>query len=112
MDNNQSNPSQPIPEFDTVAPDDEQPGFREVGLTIDLTPRVEQYETISLELMPKLTRLLGYEEYGKGIKVPIFWSWKINTSVVFGPNETMISRGSSSEKKKEILTFIEASVLK
>jgi hypothetical protein len=110
LESNQSNPSQPIPQFDTVSPDDEQPGFREVGLTINLTPRVEKYGTIVLELNPKLTRLIGHEEYGQGIKVPIFWSWKINTSVTLGPNETMISRGTSSEEKKEILTFIEASV--
>ena len=110
LESNQSNPSQPIPQFDTVSPDDEQPGFREVGLTIALTPRVEKYGTIVLELNPKLTRLIGHEEYGQGIKVPIFWSWKINTSVSLGPNETMISRGTSSDEKKEILTFIEASV--
>jgi hypothetical protein len=110
LESNQSNPSQPIPKFDTVSPDDEQPGFRKVGLIIDLTPRVEKYGTIALELNPKLTRLIGHEEYGQGIKVPVFWSWKISTSVTLGPDETMISRGSSSEKKMEILTFIEASV--
>ena len=30
-----------IPQFDTVAPDDEQPGFREVGVVLDVTPRIE-----------------------------------------------------------------------
>ena len=112
LESNQSKPSQPIAQFDTVGPDDEQPGFRKVGLIIALTPRVEKYEMIALELSPKLTRLIDREEYGQGIKLPVFWSWKINTAVTLGPNETMISRGASSEEKKEIIIFIEASVLK
>ena len=81
-------------------------------MTIDLTPRVEKYETVTLELLPKLTRLTGHEEYGQGIKFPVFWSWKINTAVTLGFNETMISRGASSLEKNEIIVFIEASVLK
>jgi len=112
LESNQSKPSQPIAQFDTVGPDDEQPGFRKVGLIIALTPRVEKYQTISLELNPKLTRLTGYEEFGQGTKLPVFWAWQINTSVTLGPNETMISRGASSEEKKEIIVFIEASILK
>jgi len=112
LENNQSKPSQPIAQFDTVAPDDEQPGFRKVGLTIELTPRVALHETIDLELSPKLTRLIGHEDYGQGTKIPVFWSWHINTIVTLGPDETMISRGASSEEKKEIIVFIEASILK
>ena len=112
LENNQSKPSQPIAQFDTVAPDDEQPGFRKVGLTIELTPRVALYEKIDLELSPKLTRLIGHEDYGQGTKIPVFWSWHINTIVTLGPDETMISRGASSEEKKEIIVFIEASILK
>ncbi|MBT5910900.1 MAG: hypothetical protein HOH25_13980 [Opitutae bacterium] len=112
LENNQSKPSQPIAQFDTVAPDDEQPGFRKVGLTIELTPRVALYETIDLELSPKLTRLIGHEDYGQGTKIPVFWSWHINTIVTLGPDETMISRGASSEENKEIIVFIEASILK
>jgi hypothetical protein len=112
LDNNQSNPSRAIAQFDTVAPDDEQPGFRKVGLTIELTPRVDLYETIALELNPKLTRLMGHEDYGQGTKIPVFWSWRINTSVTLGPDETMISRGASSLEKKELIVFIEASILK
>ena len=112
LENNQSKPSQPIARFDTVAPDDEQPGFRKVGLTIELTPRVALHETIDLELSPKLTRLIGHEDYGQGTKIPVFWSWHINTIVTLGPDETMISRGASSEEKKEIIVFIEASILK
>lgn len=112
LENNQSKLPQPLARFDTVAPDYEQPGFREIGMTIDLTPRVEKYETVTLELLPKLTRLIGHEEYGQGIKFPVFWSWKINTAVTLGFNETMISRGASSLEKKEIIVFIEASVLK
>ena len=112
LENNQSKLSQPVARFDTVAPDYEQPGFREIGMMIDLTPRIEKYETIALELSPKLTRLTGHEEYGQGIKIPVFWSWQINTAVTLGLNETMISRGASSEEKKEIIVFIEASILK
>ncbi|MBT3638052.1 MAG: hypothetical protein HN531_14025 [Opitutae bacterium] len=112
LENNQSKLSQTLPRFDTVTPDYEQPGFREIGLIIDLTPRVEKYEMIALELNPKLTRLIGHEEYGQGIKLPVFWSWKINTAVTLGLNETMISRGAASEEKMEIIAFIEASILK
>lgn len=111
-ENNQSNLTKPLARFETMAPDNENPGLREIGLTIDLTPRTMKYGTIALELWPRLTRLIGHEEYGQGIKIPVFWSWQINTAVTLGPNETMISRGASSQEKKEIIVFVEASILK
>jgi type II secretory pathway component GspD/PulD (secretin) len=110
LESNQSSPSQPTPRFDTVAPDDEQPGFRKVGLVIDLTPRIDKNHGISLELVPKLTRLVNFEEYGQGIKVPVFWSWSVNTVINLGVKESLVLRGPSSEAKKEILFFIEPSI--
>ncbi len=111
-ENNQSKLPQSLARFETVAPNNEQPGLREIGLTIDLTPRTMKYGTVNLELLPKLTRLIGHEEYGRGIKMPVFWSWQINTVVNLGSDETMISRGASSQEKKEIIVFVEASILK
>ncbi len=97
------------PVFDTVAPDDEQPGFREVGTKVDLTPRIEsRYGRISIEMAPKITELIGYEEYGNGVKMPKFWTWKVNTSVTLRKNHTMIFRGSAMNPKREIIFFIRA----
>ena len=97
------------PVFGTVAPDDVQPGFREVGTRIDLTPRIEsQYGRINLEMSPKFTELIGYEEYGGGVKMPKFWTWKIITSVTLRKNHTMIFRGAAMNPKREIILFIRA----
>ena len=110
-ENIQSKLPKSLARFETVAPNNEQPGLREIGLTIDLTPRTMKYGTVNLELLPKLTRLIGHEEYGRGIKMPVFWSWQINSVVTLDSDETMISRASSQEKK-EIIVFVEASILK
>ena len=111
-ENIQSKLPKSLARFETVAPNNEQPGLREIGLTIDLTPRTMKYGTVNLELLPKLTRLIGHEEYGRGIKMPVFWSWQINSVVTLDSDETMISRGASSQEKKEIIVFVEASILK
>ncbi|MAE53429.1 MAG: hypothetical protein CMI20_04905, partial [Opitutae bacterium] len=36
-----------IPQFETVAPLDEQPGFREVGVVLNVTPTIEKYNSIN-----------------------------------------------------------------
>jgi general secretion pathway protein D len=103
----------PVPQFDTVAPDDEKPGFRMVGISIDLTPRYEpKYDRINLEMAPQITEFKGYEEFGAGIKVPRFWSWTLNTSVNLRRNHSMIFRGPASEKKREIIIFLQANAFR
>jgi hypothetical protein len=109
-DTNHSDSHIVIPKFDNVSSDWNEPVSRNIGLTIDLTPRLQKYSTINLELSPEISRLNGFKRYDHGIEVPIFWTWKINTSVVLNSNETMIARGASSEEGKEILMFIEASI--
>ncbi|MFL2913746.1 MAG: hypothetical protein ACJZ64_03810 [Opitutales bacterium] len=112
FDQNSTVSHPPVPQFDSVSPDSKQPGFREVGLTINLIPKLEKYETTALELSPEISRLNGFKNYGHGIEVPIFWTWKINTAVVLGSNETMVARGASSKEGQEILMFIETSILR
>jgi hypothetical protein len=103
----------PLPRFDTVAPDDEQPGFRMVGIKIDLTPRYEpQFDRINLEMAPQITEFKGYEEFGAGIKVPKFWSWSLNTSVNLRRNHSMIFRGPASDEKREIIIFLQANAFR
>ena len=51
------------PTFDTVAPDDENPGFREVGVVLEVTPTIEKYNSINLDLKPKVTEFDGFVEY-------------------------------------------------
>ena len=109
------------PQFDTVAPDDEQPGFREVGVKLDVTPRVEpQYNSINLELNPKVTEFDGFIEYGgrsamigtglstptiiqpSGILMPIFSVRKVNTSVTIFDGATVIIGGLTREEVKTV----------
>ena len=52
------------PVFDVVAPPDEQPGFREVGVVLNVTPTIEKYNSINLRLTPKVTEFDGFIEYG------------------------------------------------
>ena len=52
------------PSFDTVAPEDENPGFREVGVVLEVTPTIEKYNSINLDLKPKVTEFDGFVEYG------------------------------------------------
>ena len=109
------------PNFGTVAPDDEQPGFREVGVVLDVTPRVEaQYNSINLELSPKVTEFDGFIEYGgrsamigtglstptiiqpSGILMPIFSVRKVNTSVTIFDGATVIIGGLTREEIKTV----------
>jgi len=111
-----------IPQFDTVAPDDEQPGFREVGVVLDVTPRIEKYNSIALELNPKVTEFDGFIEYGgqsamigtsqvgappmiiqpSGILMPIFSVRKVNTSVTIFDGATVIIGGLTREEVKTV----------
>jgi general secretion pathway protein D len=110
-----------LPTFDTVAPDDEQPGFREVGVVLDVTPRIEKYNSIALELNPKVTEFDGFIEYGgsnisqvasfsgigtiispSGILMPIFSVRKVNTTVTIFDGATVIIGGLTREEVKTV----------
>ena len=106
-------PAAPVPQFGTVTPDGEQPGFRVVGTRIDLTARHDsKYDRVHLEMAPQITEFKGFEEYGAGVKVPKFWSWTLNTSVNMRRNHTMIFRGPASDEKHEIIIFLEANAVR
>ena len=109
-----------VPQFDTVAPDDEQPGFREVGVVLDVTPRIEKYNSIALELNPKVTEFDGFVEYGgqsamigtgfstptlvmpSGILMPIFSVRKVKTTVTIFDGATVIIGGLTREEVKTV----------
>jgi general secretion pathway protein D len=114
-------PQPALPQFDTVAPDDEQPGFREVGVVMDVTPRIEKYNSIALELNPKVTEFDGFIEYGgsqissvasfsgmgivtspSGILMPIFSVRKVNTTVTIFDGATVIIGGLTREEVKTV----------
>ena len=114
-------PQPALPQFDTVAPDDEQPGFREVGVVLDVTPRIEKYNSIALELNPKVTEFDGFIEYGgsqissvasfsgmgivtspSGILMPIFSVRKVNTTVTIFDGATVIIGGLTREEVKTV----------
>ena len=111
-----STPTQPqgtksiTPHFDSLGPEDERPGFRHIGLTLSILPKVQKNNFIALEISSKLTRLLGHEEFAPGVRLPKFWSNKVETSVLIEPNQTLVIRNTSSEPKKEIIMFIYTSL--
>ena len=81
---------------------------------MDVTPRIEKYNSIALELAPKVTEFDGFIEYGgssamigtsavgappmiiqpSGILMPIFSVRKVNTSVTIFDGATVIIGGS------------------
>lgn len=98
------------PSFDTLGPEDEKPGFRHIGLTFTILPKVQKNNFIALEISSKLTRLLGHEEFAPQVRLPKFWSNKVNTSVLVEPTQTLVIRNTSSEPKKEIIMLIQTSL--
>ena len=111
-----------VPQFETVAPDDEQPGFREVGVVLDVTPTIEKYNSINLELKPKVTEFDGFIEYGgnsamigtsqvgappmiiqpSGVLMPIFSVRKVSTRVTIFDGATVIIGGLTREEVKTV----------
>jgi len=112
-----------IPQFETVAPDDKQPGFREVGVVLTVTPTIEEkYNSINLELKPEVTEFDGFIEYGgnsamigtssegtppliiqpSGILMPIFSVRKVKTSVNIFDGATVIIGGLTREEVKTV----------
>jgi general secretion pathway protein D len=112
-----------IPQFETVAPDDKQPGFREVGVVLTVTPTIEEkYNSINLELKPEVTEFDGFIEYGgnsamigtsssgtppliiqpSGILMPIFSVRKVTTSVNIFDGATVIIGGLTREEVKTV----------
>lgn len=108
------------PSFDTVAPDDENPGFREVGVVLEVTPTIEKYNSINLDLKPKVTEFDGFVEYGgpsgtigtgfstatvlapSGILMPIFSVRKVVTQVTIFDGATVIIGGLTREEVKTV----------
>ena len=112
-----------IPQFDTVAPDDEQPGFREVGVVLERNSKNRKSTTPSLSsLTQKVTEFDGFIEYGgqqamierpklglppmviqpSGILMPIFSVRKVNTSVTIFDGATVIIGGLTREEVKTV----------
>jgi len=111
-----------IPQFETVAPLDEQPGFREVGVVLNVTPTIEKYNSINLKLTPKVTEFDGFIEYGgnsamigaggtgtppmliqpSGILMPIFSVRKVDTQVSIFDGATVIIGGLTREEVKTV----------
>jgi general secretion pathway protein D len=111
-----------IPQFETVAPLDEQPGFREVGVVLNVTPQIEKYNSINLRLTPKVTEFDGFIEYGgnsamigtsqvgsppmmiqpSGILMPIFSVRKVDTTVSIFDGATVIIGGLTREEVKTV----------
>ena len=108
------------PSFDTVAPEDENPGFREVGVVLEVTPTIEKYNSINLDLKPKVTEFDGFVEYGgpsgtigtgfstatvlapSGILMPIFSVRKVTTQVTIFDGATVIIGGLTREEVKTV----------
>ena len=108
------------PSFDTVAPEDENPGFREVGVVLEVTPTIEKYNSINLDLKPKVTEFDGFVEYGgpsgtigtgfstatvlapSGILMPIFSVRKVQTQVTIFDGATVIIGGLTREEVKTV----------
>jgi len=108
--------------FGTVSPDDEEDGFREVGVVLTVTPTVEKYNSINLKLNPKVTEFDGFIEYGgyntvigsggggppptiiqpSGQIMPIFSVRKVQTEVSIFDGATVIIGGLTREEVKTV----------
>lgn len=90
---------------------------RDVGVTMDVTPRVEEDGSISLEMNPKVTEFEGFMEYGgvaiaissgttvtvpSGFIQPVFSVREVNTSVTVFDGATVVLGGLTRE---EVLTL-------
>jgi general secretion pathway protein D len=114
----------PTPEFDNVAnPEDGTPGFREVGVVLEVTPNIEKYNSINLELKPQVTEFDGFIDYGgttaaigsvgnsgdapmviqpNGVLMPIFSVRKVQTEVSIFDGATVIIGGLTREEVKTV----------
>lgn len=113
------------PTFENVAPDDENPGFREVGVVLEVTPTIEKYNSINLDFTGsngkiKVTEFDGFVEYGgpsgtigtgfstatvlapSGILMPIFSVRKVETKVTIFDGATVIIGGLTREAVKTV----------
>jgi len=109
--------------FENVAPPDELPGFREVGVVLNVTPTIEKYNSINLRLNPKVTEFDGFIEYGgyntviggsggigapptiispSGQIMPIFSVRKVDTQVSIFDGATVIIGGLTREEVKTV----------
>lgn len=117
--------SSATPDFGAVGPDDEEPGFREVGVVLEVTPTIEKYNSINLDFTTpngkiKVTEFDGFVEYGgqsgsigtgfstatvlspSGILMPIFSVRKVETKVTIFDGATVIIGGLTREEVKTV----------
>ena len=90
---------------------------QEVGVTLEVTPNVEQDDTITLNLKPKVTEFEGFVEYGgssvaisgdttfqvpSGFFQPIFSTREVNTEVTVFDGATVVIGGLTREEVKTV----------
>ena len=96
---------------DNVTPNqDLHSQIRNIGLTIELTPRLQKYQVIEIDLLSEFTRLVDDHFPNKGRSEPTFWSSRTNTSIQIGPGQTFISVASSSIEGFKLISFLSTEV--
>ncbi len=97
---------------------------RNIGTTIVVEARLgEDLRTIDLSLKPEVVKHLGFRllgEWGRGsnVKMPIFYTIRLNTSLTLHDGQfTLVGTtspqvGGKEDSSKKILFFVKASILK
>ena len=67
-----------VPTFESLSADEGPRGFREVGVVLEVTPNIEKYNSIHLELKPVVTEFDGFIDYG-GTAVAVTSNTQNNT---------------------------------
>ena len=94
----------------TDQPDDKEGDYKQLGLRVELLPKVEKYQVVSLKLSMSFSRLMDEKILPSGEKEPVIWTTSNDTSILIGTDETFISLTTSSEEKHELITFLNADI--
>lgn len=96
----------PLPRFAVLGPETEKPGYREVGLVVEVMPEVRENGDVLLTFELEYTKQLGDKTHSPGVSTPVIRSFKTSTSVLVPKLHSLLLRSPAPEEKHEWLFFI------
>lgn len=96
----------PLPQFAVLGPETEKPGYREVGLVVEVMPEVRENDDVLLTFELEYTKQLGDKTHSPGVSTPVIHSFKTSTSTLVPKKHSLLLSSPAPKEKRELLFFI------
>ncbi len=96
----------PLPRFAVLGPETEKPGYREVGLVVQVMAEIEENGDLLLSFELEYTKQLGDKTHSPGVSTPVIRSFNTSTTALVPKRHSLLLRSPAPEEKREWLFLI------